>query len=166
MVKAHTIHVVYDWSGFIDWYKHFQCLDQILGCPINCFSVFRSAPGHAEGSEIRFEAIEAEEAGARDRVVRRDADESPRVEDEGEDEEEDESEEEEARPDGSGPGQVVGDSGGEEGDGQVFFGFGIVGRYVVVFGVRVRCGSARREDTLQHFGWVFLRGRREWHFRE
>lgn len=113
-------------------------------------------PGHAKGSKIRFEAIEPEEAGARNRVVRRDADESPGVEDEGEDEEEDESEKEEAGPDWSGSGQVVGDSGCEEGDGQVFLGFGLVGSNGIVFGrgfVRVERVPAGGEGSFEHFGW-------------
>lgn len=116
-------------------------------------------PGNAEGSEIGFEAIEAEEAGAGDGVVRGDADEAAGVEEEGEDEEEDEGEEEEAGQHGSGSGQVVGDAGGEEGEGQVFLGLGVVGGVVV--GVGVGGVSAGGEDAVEHFGWGFPGGRRE-----
>lgn len=73
------------------------------------------------------------------------------MEDEGEDEEEDEGEGGDAGPERSESGQVVGEASGEEGEGEVLLGLGLVGGGRIVVFARRR-GSAGGEDPLQHCG--------------
>lgn len=116
----------------------------------------RLTAGHAEGSEIGVEAIEAEEAGARDGAVGRgDADEAARCEEEGEGQE-DEKEDDDAREvEGTGTGdsgEVIGGSGGDaEENVLVLLCLGFVG---VSVGVAVGAGvdAAGGESPLQHGG--------------
>ena len=120
--------------------------------------MFRSAAGHAEGSEIGVEAIEAEEAGAGDGGVGRgDADEAARCEEEGESEEDEEDDGDAGEVEGAGTGdsgEVIGGSGGDaEENVLVLLSLGFVGVYIGV-GVVVSVGvdAAGGECPLQHGG--------------
>ncbi|PKI45559.1 hypothetical protein CRG98_034077 [Punica granatum] len=105
----------------------------------------RLTPRNAEGAEVRFEAIEAEEVGAGDGAVGvGDADEAAKGLDEGRDQEEEDKEEEEPRPGGAEVvelGGVVNESGGKDGDVVLLPGLGLVGR--------VGVGVAAKRNTLQ-----------------